>query len=128
MGERCVRNAEVGGSTPLRSTEKALFANTADKAFSLEFMGFWRIALGGVRSSALSDETTANDTVCPPLPEFGANAGANFVTACLESVTASRPSVPVARIVWRSVDGEGLRSRDGSESNAPYTSSNFGSV
>ena len=40
LGERCVRNAEVGGSTPLRSTEKALFANTAGKAFSLEIMGF----------------------------------------------------------------------------------------
>ena len=36
LGERCVRNAEVEGSTPFRSTEKALFTNSVDKAFSFD--------------------------------------------------------------------------------------------
>jgi len=40
----------------------------------------------------------------------------------------SRQSVPVARFVFRSVDGAALRLSDGSESNAPHTSSSFGSV
>ena len=40
LGERCVRNAEVEGSTPFRSTGKALFANPANKAFSLGFVRF----------------------------------------------------------------------------------------
>jgi hypothetical protein len=40
LGERCVRNAEVEGSTPFRSTGKALFATPADKAFSLDLQGF----------------------------------------------------------------------------------------
>jgi hypothetical protein len=39
LGERCVRNAEVEGSTPFRSTRKALFTNSVDKAFSLTSIG-----------------------------------------------------------------------------------------
>ena len=39
LGERCVRNAEVEGSTPFRSTRKALFTNSVNKAFSLGLLG-----------------------------------------------------------------------------------------
>ena len=43
LGERCVRNAEVGGSTPLRSTTEALLTNTVGKAFLLGFVQFARV-------------------------------------------------------------------------------------
>ena len=68
---------KVASSTLAGDTSKALLANTAGKAFSLDSQGFSSVARLGVRSSANSDEMTANDTLCPRLPEFGANAGAN---------------------------------------------------
>jgi hypothetical protein len=74
---------------------------------------------------------TANDTVCPRLPEFGATGGATGGATKLFAVAPANAAaswVPVARIIGRSVGGEASRSSDGSESNAPYTSSNFGSV
>ena len=38
-GERCVRNAEVVGSSPIASTTKALSENLSDRAFLLSFNG-----------------------------------------------------------------------------------------
>ena len=39
LGERWLCKPEVAGSIPVVSTRKALLANTAGKAFSLEIMG-----------------------------------------------------------------------------------------
>ena len=118
LGERCVRNAEVEGSTPFRSTRKALLANTAGEAFLLEIMGFVSFAPRWHFSSASADEWTANDTVCPLWPMFGATSGATELTECLDCT--GRSSVPVGRIVACSAPGDRFQpSSDGSESKAP---------
>ncbi len=104
LGERCVRNAEVEGSTPFRSTRKALFATPADEAFSLGFVGFPSLPRRTARSSACPDATTGNDTDCPRSPMFGATTGATKLfsvappnAACLGFAVTLRSSVPVAR-------------------------------
>ena len=96
LGERCVRNAEVEGSTPFRSTEKALFANPANEAFSLGFVGFSSFALRVVRRSVFSYAMTGTDPKRLDLPASGELFGESFG----ESVESelSRQSVPVARI------------------------------
>ena len=121
LGERCVRNAEVEGSTPFRSTEKALFANPANKAFSLGFVRFASLAGRVIRPSSFSDRRTANDPECFNLPASGELFG-EFTEG-----EKSRQSVPVARIEVRSI-GEALRLSAGNESSAPHTSKSFGSV
>ena len=86
----------------------------------LEIMGFSLVSHIVRNSLRSGDEMTGSDTVCPRLPEFGTSGGTSA-----EDILSS---VPVALIVWRTVKGDEFKSRDGSESNAPYTSSNFGSV
>ncbi len=65
LGERCVRNAEVGSSILLRSTERALLANTAGKALSLGIVMFSSLADCVACSSSSAGELTTNDTVGP---------------------------------------------------------------
>ena len=89
MVERYVRDVEAAGSIPVIPTFKALLANTAGKAFSLGIVMFSSLADCVVRSSASPDEMTANDTVCPRLPEFGATGGATKLTGCLREGMAS---------------------------------------
>ena len=110
---------KVAGSTPAGDTFKSLSANTADKDFLLGFMGFACVTRLATGSSASSDEMTANDTVCPRWPMFGATTGATSSEVLSLVGEASRASVPVARIVWRSVEGDDFQSSDGSESYAP---------
>jgi hypothetical protein len=57
-----------------------LFANPADKAFSLDFEGFSSLPVCAIRSSAFSDEKTGNVTDCLRLPMFGATSRAIKLT------------------------------------------------
>ena len=119
LGERWLCKPEVAGSIPVVSNSKALLANTAGKAFLLDFRRFASVARLAIRSSPSTDETTPNDTDCPDLPEFGTSLGTSEVTACLGEFVESWSPVPVARIVVRSVERGGGKSSDGSVSNAP---------
>jgi hypothetical protein len=93
-----VRNADVGGSTPLRSTGKALLTNTAGKAFSLGLLGFALEVVLDTDSSHSADERAVNDTDCSQCPTLRVNAGSNEMTDCFLSGVESTSLVPVACI------------------------------
>ena len=61
----CVRNAEVGGSTPLRSTSEALLTNTVGKAFLLGLLSFLR-SLHLRRATKTSGEFGAGSVITAP--------------------------------------------------------------
>ncbi len=112
MGERCVRNAEVEGSTPFRSTPRNPLTAIVSGLFCLTATAL--MARPGATSSRawLGPALTGNDALAPERPEFGASGGAS----ALSSV------VPVARITDCFAPSSDMA---GSASSAPCTSSSL---
>ena len=111
LGERCVRNAEVEGSSPFGS----IWTPGVSDALSLTLAAFTAV----VRPLLIRPAVPAVAVDMLRLPAVGTSSGTS-------SGTSVRPSVPVA--FARSVCSPSSNGSNGSTFIAPATSSNRGSV